>query len=85
MKSCGAESITESGPYLPGSSAIASVNGLNDEPGLPVTLGGEVERELGVVLLAVDDRAADHRPHLAGPVVDRHHRRARQAGVGGQL
>jgi hypothetical protein len=33
MKSCGAESITESGPYLPDCNAIASVNGLNAEPG----------------------------------------------------
>ena len=33
MKSCGAESMTESGPYSPDSSATASVNGLNDEPG----------------------------------------------------
>ena len=33
MKSWGAESMIESGPYLPDSSATARVNGLNDEPG----------------------------------------------------
>ncbi len=33
MKFCGAESMIESGPYFPDSSAIASVNGLNAEPG----------------------------------------------------
>ena len=44
------------------SSAIASVNGLNEEPGLPVTLGREVERVMRVVLLAVD---VDRPPTIA--------------------
>ena len=85
MKSCGAESMIESGRTCPTRSAIASVNGLNEEPGWRCALGGEVERELVVVLLPVDDRAADHRPDLPGLVVDRHQRRARQALAVGEL
>ena len=39
---------------------------------LSLTLGGQVERVLRVVLLAIDDRAAHHGPDLSGPVVDGH-------------
>ena len=49
---------------------------LEGRAGLALALGGEVERR-GVVVVA-----ADHRPDLAGLVLDRHQRGARAAEVG---
>ncbi len=64
MKSCGAESMIESGPYLPDCERHRERERLERRAGLAAPLGGQVERELVVVLLAVHDRSADHRPHL---------------------
>ena len=55
----------------PSSSARMRVNGLNAEPGWRWPL---VARLNGLLL---EVRAADHRLHLAGLVLDRHQRRAR--------
>ena len=57
---------------------------LERRSGLPLGLGREIERGVLVVLLqdpggVADDRPADHRSHLARPVVDRNQRSHRPA------
>ena len=56
---------------MPGAQRLGEHERLERGAGLALALGREVERRLRVVV------AADHRAHLAGLVLDRHHRRAR--------
>ena len=58
---------------------------LERRAGLALAQGGEVERILLVVLVAVDQRSADHRADLAGLVVDRDQRGRRLARAGRKL